>query len=212
MTRFHRFLLLGAILVAASAPSAHAALDDQDTVYAVLNVAGSASLSIQPKNVSDNANSSNMSFNLPAPGETLALSNQYMEITFNTNFDNWKIKTRTNSGQTPDGSNFWGALVGPDTNYKVYLRWKVADVHAVPALTSGNWNTWTLYKDPADPDYDYNSNYINIANGGSWDGGWAQLPDGTPCTSPVYVYVAGNTPGAPPGTYQNQLYFDLIHL
>ncbi len=199
-------------LVAAFSVNAHAFLDDQDTLVASLNVSGLASISLQAKNVSDNANASSVGFTLPAPGETLVLAQQYVQVAYQTNFDNWSIKTFTNSGRTSDGVNFWGALIGTDTNYKMYIRWKVTDIVATPALNSGNWGDWTLYKDVADPDYDYASGYINIANGGAWDGGWAKLADGTNCASPINVYPAGSTLGLPPGTYQNVLTFDLIHL
>ncbi|MEK8024046.1 MAG: hypothetical protein AAB229_09595, partial [Candidatus Hydrogenedentota bacterium] len=188
-----------------------AALDDQESVPMSLTVSGSASLSIQPKNVGNNGATSSLTFSLPASGETLSLSSQYVEVAFNTNFDNWNIKTYTSSGRTTDG-NFWGALIGPDTAYKMYLRWKVADALGTPALSSGNWNSWTLYKDPADPDWDYNSTYLNIANGGAWEGGWSQLADGSACSSPIHLYVAGSTTGLVPGTYQNQMYLDFIHL
>lgn len=202
---------LCALAVFVASP-AHATLDDQESVPMSLTVMGSASLSIQPKNVSNNAPASSLAFALPAPGETLSLSSQYVEVSFNTNFDNWKIKTYTSSGRSSDGINYWGALIGPDTAYKMYLRWKISDTVATPALTSGNWNSWTLYKDPADPDWDYNSNYLNIAAGGAWDGGWAQLPNGSSCSSPIDLYVAGSAASLVPGTYQNRMYLDFIHL
>ncbi len=202
--------LVGLALV--FAPGARAALDSSDSVAASLTVLGSASLALQPRNVSNNASASSLSFSLPAPGETLTLGNQYVEVAWSTNYDNWKIKTYTDNLQPSSPTDYWGALIGPDTAYRVYLRWQVKDDAVTPALNSGTWNNWTLVKDKADPDYDYNSGYINVAQGGTWDGGWAQLGDGSPCASPVNVYVAGTTNGLPPGVYRTSMVFDLLHL
>lgn len=212
---FRAFRLLALVpLVALCAVAAQADLDDQDSVVASLQVNGLATLSLQPKNISDNANASGVSFTLPNPGETLVLAQQYVEISYSTNFDNWKIKTYTNNGIPADGSSYYGALIhGTDTAYKMYVHWQVKDTVTTPSLTPGNWwDPWAGYMDVNDPGFDENSNELQVAYGGTWDGGWAKMRDGSNCASPINLYMAGSATGLKPGSYTAKIYFDLVHL
>lgn len=209
-----RFVRAGAALVLTVLIGGAAMADVTDVqkgVYATLLFDSGATLSLQARNVSNNANADTVTFGPISAGQSYTLANQYVQISYTSNFNNYRIVTYTDNGYH-DSVTFWGALIGNDTSHKAPIKWWVADdTPGFLAFNSSTADTYTWYKDKGDSDYvtAANSGYTTITYGAG--GGYNNLANGTPASSPIVEYIGALTAGIAPDAYHTTLRFDLLH-
>jgi hypothetical protein len=186
-------------------------LDGSGSVPASLVFEAGTSLALSVRNISNGAVTDTVTFGPVTAGQSHALANQYIQISYSSNFANYKIFTYTDNGYS-DGT-FWGALVGNDTSHKAAIKWYVADdTSGALAFNASTADTYTWYKDQGDPDWDtaHNGGYTTITYGAG--GGFNNLANGTPASSPIVEYVGAMTAGLVPDVYKTRIYYDLVHI
>lgn len=203
--------LLSLALVAAFSVAAHAA-DVTRSVPARLSFAPSASMSVQVRNIADNAATDTITFAYTGT-QPHVLSSQYISLAYASNYSNWKINTYTANRATRDPNNAnWGALVGSDTNNRIPLMW-----HAYPDTIAGGptWNgtaadTWMYFKDTGDSDFATIGGYITVVYGSG--NSWSNIYYGVPEVTPTAFYIGAITSAVVPDEYATAIRFDLLHL
>lgn len=210
-THFVRPLAALALAVLVSGAARADVLDVQRGVGALLVFEAGTSLSIQARNISNNQAYDTITFGPITAGQAHTLANQYVELAYSSNYSNYKILTYTNNGYS-DGTNFYGALIGSDTTRKAALKWWVAnDTSGYLPFSASTADTYTWFKDRGDPDWITASNggYTTISYGAG--GGFNNLANGTPASSPIVQYVGAMTAGIVPDVYRTTIRYDLVH-
>ncbi|MBL7156758.1 MAG: hypothetical protein ISS92_01205, partial [Candidatus Omnitrophica bacterium] len=185
-------------------------------------------LEVIPRFVSNNSRATGMSFD-NNPGNEYAPANQYIEVKYGVDAENWKIWIYTNNtnGDPQYLGDQFNGLMTADGRHRVPLLWRVyPDVQAggVPCrnhsdIYSGSNLTWNYVKDKNDGDWDsanQTGQEYSVTCYGSYT--WAHLaavPPGLgerdPVDSTYRVYLGGVFKNASAGEYSASIYFDLTH-
>jgi len=198
------FVLAGASLAA----------DVSRNVPARLSFPLQTSLDISVHNISDDSLTDTLVFAYTGT-ETLVLASQYVRIEFASTFANWKIVTYTANLATTDTLHqYWGSLIGTDTNNHIPMQWKATtdSVSGGPQWDGTGTDFWMWYKDLGDSDYVQASadGYTTFVYGNGIAS--ATLYSGVPEVTPTYLYVGAVTSSVNPDEYSTAIRFDLLHL
>ncbi|MDI6641779.1 MAG: gliding motility-associated C-terminal domain-containing protein, partial [Elusimicrobiota bacterium] len=186
-------------------------------------------LQIKPKNISDSQDASSLYFTTVSNGETYKLAEQYLEVIYKSTRPVWQIDIYTNNKTAETGSQKGGLLNTTTTTARLPLGWKVFSDKQTSPPTAGNPSEassgWYWLKDKNDKDMPETDNndeswtkaqkdgYTRIIYGGIYEGeNYSCLPDGTLCSSPVYVYIEGIFDSVPSGDYSSTIWFDLCYI
>jgi len=215
-----------------------AVVDRTVTVTTLGTMASVTSLSAQAKNISDNANATEVSFGTVTV-LTNKLAGQYVWITVRSNVlgstGAWELEIYTRNFTTAPSTTTWGyqygGLKGSVAGHRVPLVWKVyCSTHTVgdPPANLANWmfvkDRWDL-DIPGTPDDESWGNAHQDANGNSYTNIAYGGPDymmviepGTGLTGGVLdtdntfaVYLGGQFSVAASDVYSTIVRFDLYH-
>jgi len=202
-----------------------AGVDRTAGVSATATVGSSTSLSVQAKNISNNASVSSISFGVVSA--TNKLAPQYVEIQVASNFGSWELEIYTDNFSSPPNTNIWGyqygGMTGNTAGNRVPMVWQAyrttTSVSDPPTSLSG----WTYVKDQSDLDIPgtpsdeswataHSDGYTNIAFGGP-DYLMVVEPNGSVLDSDnkLMVYVGGLFGSASADSYSTTVGIDLYH-
>lgn len=217
-------LLAGAAMTMSAAP----VVDTSGVTSANAVVTSAASLTVTPKNVSDNGDAAQVGFTA-SNGLSNMVANQYVEVTYASNESNWGVNIWTDyDNATPPVSENLGGLHKDFTNNDavVPLGWQafnsIEDRASAPAVQTGAPENfadadWTFIKSKKDSNWVAQQNgYARVLVG--TEANKALLASGpgagAAVESPVAVYVSGyfgSKANVAAGTYAATLGLDLYH-
>lgn len=217
-------LLAGAAMTISAAPT----VDTSGATSVNAVVTSIASLTVTPKNISDDAVAAQVGFT-SSNGLSNMVANQYLEVAYASNESNWGVNIWTDyDNATPPVSENLGGLHKDFTNNDalVPLGWQAfnstADRAGAPEVQKGAPESfadadWTFIKSKKDSNWVAQQNaYARVLVG--TEANKALLASGpgagAPVESPVAVYVSGyfgSKGSVAAGSYAATLGLDLYH-
>ena len=197
------------------------------SLFLMSKTSSASSLEVSAKNIVDNSTAAAMSFDTTYPIDNYKLADQYIEVIFSSTKPVWQIDVYTDNFEVSPDTEKWGYQYGGLINssfkkgYLLPLGWKVFDstpVSPSPGDPCTENNGWFYIKDKSDVDdpeapgdqsweYAQQQGYTVIVSGGI---DYANLRDGIPCSSPVYLYIEGLFECVPAGDYEGTIWLDLF--
>jgi len=220
--------VLTLVLLLAGLGTSLAVVDKTGSVPATATVGASTSLSIQAKNISDNASVSSVSFGTLTGTLGNKRAPQYVEVQVTSNYGGWELEIYTNNFTSPPDTGIWGyqygGMKGTTAGNRVAMGWQAYRVTTSVSDPPSDLTGWTYVKDKRDLDIPgtspdeswgtaHSQGYTNIAYGGPGymnvvEPGTTGVPDSD---NKLMVYLGGLFGSAAADTYSTTIGFDLYH-
>jgi hypothetical protein len=202
-------------------------IDDAAFIY---EEAGSATLEVSARNVSDNSVSTGISLNNDNVN-TYAPAMQYLKVQYDSpDATAWQIwvYTKNDNGDAAALGGQYNGLMRSDGKARIALLWRAyTDVQAggvacrtTSDVYSGATMTWNYIKDRNDSDWVSSnppgSEYSVAAFGRKNEWAYiAPVPPGlgsrSPSSNTFYLYLGADVGSASPGDYSTRIYIDITH-
>jgi len=193
------------------------AVDISTSIHATATLLGTAEITVNVRNVSDNSIVSTVTWtNIPST-TTYKESSQYIEIQYNDNYYSWAIRVYTNNTNWGGsaGTNRGGLIHTATNTIRLPLLWRVYDKKQTGGVQCSTTTGWAYIKDKNDSDWSTaKTTYANICYGGPDYCNLADFPDAGRTDSDnqdVYIYLGGEFKSAASGDYSGNIYIDIYH-
>jgi len=196
-------------------------VDVSTSIPATATLLGTAEITVNVRNVSDNSIVSTVTWtNIPST-TTYKEASQYIEVQYNDNYYSWAIRVYTDndnwggSWDISQGGGGGGLIHNSTNTIRLPLLWRVYDEVQAGGVPCSDATNWAYVKDDNDSDWGTaKTTYANICYGGADYTNLADYPSSGRSDADlqdVYIYLGahfGYTGTS--GDYSGNIYIDIF--